>query len=173
MASCFFIGHRETSERIFPNIIETAERLICEENVTTFYVGGYGRFDCLAGEAIIQLKKKFPGIRLSLVIPYHPAIRPITAPFGYDGTFYPDGMEKVSPKYAIAKANRKMIDTSDFLIAFVTHSIPRLPEQGQGVGGVVRFVRPVAEQQAGNVLPDAAAGGRGFRPCHLNGLFAF
>ena len=96
MKSCFFIGHRETSEAILPYIAETAERLIQEENVTVFYAGGYGNFDRLDGKAIIQLKKKYAGIELFLVIPYHPADRPIETPPGYDGTFYPDGMETVS-----------------------------------------------------------------------------
>ena len=123
MKSCFFIGHRETSDAILPYIAESAERLIQEENVTIFYAGGYGNFDRLAGEAIIQLKKKYACIELFLVIPYHPADRPIETPPGYDGTFYPDGMETVSRRYAIAKANRKMIDASSFLIAFVTHTV--------------------------------------------------
>ena len=123
VASCFFIGHRETSDAILPYIAETAERLIQEENVTVFYAGGYGNFDWLAGEAIIQLKKKYAGIELFLVIPYHPADRPIETPPGYDGTFYPDGMETVSRRYAIAKADRKMIETSNYLIAYVTHSV--------------------------------------------------
>ena len=123
MKSCFFIGHRETSDEILPYIAETAERLIREENVTVFYVGGYGNFDRFAGKAIIQLKKKYAGIELFLVIPYHPADRLIETPPGYDGTFYPDGMETVSRRYAIAKADRKMIEINNYLIAYVTHSV--------------------------------------------------
>lgn len=123
MKSCFFIGHREANDAILPNIRETAERLIQEENVTAFYAGGYGNFDRLAGEAIIQLKEEYAGIELFLVIPYHPADRPIEAPPGYNGTFYPDGMEFASRRYAIVKANRKMIDDCDWLIAYVTHSV--------------------------------------------------
>ena len=121
--TCFFIGHRETKDQVLPYIIETAERLIQINHVNAFYVGGYGNFDRLAGAAIIQLKKKYQNIRLYLVIPYHPAAKPIEAPAGYDGTFYPDGMENVSRRFAIAKADRKMIETSDFLIAYVTHTV--------------------------------------------------
>ena len=75
----------------------------------------------LAREAVIRLKKKYPYIRLFLVLPYHPAVRPTKTPPGYDGTFYPDGMERVSRRYAIVKANQKMIDTCDFLISYVVH----------------------------------------------------
>ena len=97
--------------------------MIRQQQVSDFYVGMYGNFDQLAGEAVIQLKRKYPDIRLFLVLPYHPAERPIEAPPGYDGTFYPDGMEAVSRRYGIAKANRKMIDASDFLIAYVPHTV--------------------------------------------------
>ena len=122
MASCFFIGHRETAPALLPEIKAAAESLI-QQQVSDFYVGMYGNFDRLAGEAIIQLKQEHLNIRLFLVLPYHPVDRPIEAPPGYDGTFYPDGMETVSRRYAIAKANRKMIDASDFLIAYVTHTV--------------------------------------------------
>ena len=123
MASCFFIGHRETEDHILPRIIEAAEILIREKQVSEFYVGGYGGFDHLAGKAVVSLKNKYPNIRLYLVIPYHPADRPIETPVGYDGTFYPDGMEMIPPRYAISIANRKMVDSCDFLIVHVTHTV--------------------------------------------------
>lgn len=123
MASCFFIGHRETDLALLPEIKAAAERLIQQQQVSDFYVGMYGNFDRLSGEAVIQLKRDYPGVRLFLVIPYHPADRPIEAPPGYDGTFYPEGMEAVSRRYAIVKANRMMIDTCDWLVAYVTHTI--------------------------------------------------
>ncbi|MBQ6961857.1 MAG: hypothetical protein IJP78_12840 [Clostridia bacterium] len=122
MPSCFFIGHRETDAALLPKIKAAAEYLI-QQQVSDFYVGMYGNFDRLAGEAVIQLKHEYPGVRLFLVLPYHPADRPIEAPPGYDGTFYPDGMEAVSRRYAIAKANRMMIDSCDWLIAYVTHTV--------------------------------------------------
>lgn len=123
MASCFFIGHRETDASLLPKIKAAAERLIKQRQVSDFYVGMYGNFDRLAGEAVIQLKRDYSGVRLFLVLPYHPADRPIKAPPGYDGTFYPDGMEAVSRRYAIVKANRTMIVTCDWLIAHVTHTV--------------------------------------------------
>lgn len=123
MKRCFFIGHRETSRQILPDMIEAIEKLIREEQVTQFYVGGYGNFDLFAGEAVIQLKKKYRSIELFLVLPYQPAECKKEMPPGYDGTFYPDGMETVSGRYAIVKANQKMIDTCDWLIAYVTHTV--------------------------------------------------
>ena len=121
MKSCFFIGHREADERLLPVLQSTIRRLIEEEDVTEFYVGGYGGFDRIAGAAVKQLKAEYPHISLRIMIPYHPAERPVEAPNGYDGTYYPNGLEGVPKRFRIAKANRLMIDTSDWLIAYVCH----------------------------------------------------
>ena len=121
MKSCFFIGHREADERLLPVLQSTIQQLIEEEGVTEFYVGGYGGFDRIAGAAVKQLKAEYPHISLRIMIPYHPAERPVEAPNGYDGTYYPNGLEGVPKRFRIAKANRIMIDTSDWLIAYVYH----------------------------------------------------
>ena len=121
MKSCFFIGHREADERLLPVLQSVIQQLIEEEGVTEFYVGGYGGFDRIAGAAVKQLKAEYPHISLRMMIPYHPAERPVEAPNGYYGTYYPNGLEGVPKRFRIAKANRLMIDTSDWLIAYVCH----------------------------------------------------
>lgn len=121
MKCCFFIGHREADESLLPVLIETIHRLICEEDVRFFYVGGYGGFDRIAGLAVKEVKKQYSDITLNLVLPYHPSERPIEAPPGYDGTYYPEGLEKVPKRYAIVRTNRLMVDASDWLIAYVRH----------------------------------------------------
>lgn len=119
--SCYFIGHREADERLLPQLKDTIERLITEEDVSYFYVGEYGGFDSIAGAAVKQAKKQHPTVVLKLVLPYHPAERPVEAPAGYDGTYYPYGLEKVPRQYAIVRANKIMVDTSDWLVAYVRH----------------------------------------------------
>lgn len=121
MKSCFFIGHREADERLLPNLQDLIERLIIEEDVSSFYVGGYGGFDRIAGAAVKQVKMQYPQIILRQVLPYHPAERPIEAPAGFDGTYYPKGLENVPRRYAIVRANKIMVDTSDWLVAYVRH----------------------------------------------------
>lgn len=121
MKSCFFIGHREADERLLPQLVAVSERLVTEEQVSYFYVGGYGGFDHIAATAVKEVKKKHSEITLMLVLPYHPAERPVELPFGFDGTFYPEGLENVPKRYAIARANKTMINTSDWLIAYVCH----------------------------------------------------
>ena len=119
--SCYFIGHREADERLLPVLTETIQQLIRKENVQYFYVGGYGGFDRIAGLAVKEVKKQNAGITLHLVLPYHPAERAVEAPDGYDGTYYPEGLENVPSQYAIVRANKIMVDTSDWLIAYVRH----------------------------------------------------
>ena len=95
MTSCFFIGHREADERLLPVLHSAIRRLIEEESVTEFYVGGYSGFDRIAGTAVKQIKAEYPHVTLRMVIPYHPAERPVEAPDCYDETYYPDGLEGV------------------------------------------------------------------------------
>ena len=58
MKSCFFIGHRESDERLLQELEKCIERLIREEGVSFFYVGNYGGFDRLATTAVKKVKEK-------------------------------------------------------------------------------------------------------------------
>ena len=119
--SCFFIGHREASEEIYPVLYGAVKRHIAEYGVTEFIVGHYGGFDRLAASAVKEAKRFCPEVKLTLLLPYHPAERPFPIPDGFDGTFYPPGMERVPRKAAIIRANRYAVDHVDYLIAYVRH----------------------------------------------------
>lgn len=118
---CFFIGHREATEALLPSLEIAIEQHITGYGVTDFVVGGYGGFDRFAANAVIQAKKKHPQITLTLLLPYHPAERPVPKPDGFDSTFYPPDMERVPRRFAIIRANRYMVDHADYLIAYVWH----------------------------------------------------
>ena len=75
--SCFFIGHRETPDHVLPILQEVVNKHIECYGVTEFIVGHYGNFDYLAAKAVTAAKQLHPDITLSLLIPYHPAERPI------------------------------------------------------------------------------------------------
>ena len=120
--SCFFIGHREASGEIYPALDAAVEQHILEYGVTEFVVGHYGGFDRFATLAVKKAKRFYPEVKLTLLLPYHPAERPIPILDGFDGTFYPPGMECVPRRVAIVKANRYMVDHVDYLIAYVWHS---------------------------------------------------
>ena len=119
--TCFFIGHREAPDSLLPELSTEIEWHITEYGVTDFVVGQYGRFDALAAKCVKAAKKRHPEVTLTLLLPYHPYDRPIPTPPGFDGTFYPLGMETVPKRAAIIRANRYMVDHSDYLIAYVWH----------------------------------------------------
>ena len=56
--SCFFIGHREADESLIQRLEIEIERLIAEEQVRYFYVGGYGGFDQIAATAVKRAKER-------------------------------------------------------------------------------------------------------------------
>ena len=123
MRSCFFIGHREADERLLPRLELTIERLIAEENVRYYYMGGYGGFDRITAAATKRAKQKYPDITLMLVLPYHPAERAVPTPDGFDGTYYPDGLENTPKRYAIVRTNQIMVNTCDWLVCYVRHGV--------------------------------------------------
>ena len=92
--SCFLIGHREVSEKIYPALYAAIEEHTTRYGVTEFMVGRYGSFDSLAAKVVKTTKQSHPEVELTLLLPYHPAERPIPVPDGFDSTYYPPGMER-------------------------------------------------------------------------------
>ena len=121
MKSCFFIGHRRVSEDIQERLEEVVEQHICQYGVTCFTVGHYGDFDVMAARAVKEAKKRHPEVELYMLLPYHPHDQPIATPKAYDGTYYPPGMETVPKRAAIVRANRQLVEESDYLIAYWKH----------------------------------------------------
>lgn len=118
---CFFIGHRETPDALLPAIQHAVEEMITEYGVNEFVVGHYGNFDRLAASAVITAKHNHPEVSLLMLLPYHPSESPVALSTGFDGTYYPEGMEIVPRRYAIIRANHYAVDNADFLIAHVEH----------------------------------------------------
>ena len=121
MKSCFFIGHREAPEELASILGESIERHIIENGVREFVVGNYGAFDRMAARQLAAAKERHPEINIMLLTPYHPSERKINLPKGFEVSFYPPGMERVPKRLAIVRANKYMIEHSDFLIAYVWH----------------------------------------------------
>ena len=116
--TCFFIGHRDAPDTIYPALLAEVEHHITEHGVGEFIVGHYGRFDRLAARAVKESKARHPEVELTLLLPYHPSKRHIQKPEGFDSLFYPPGMEKVPYRAAIVAANRYVVDHVDYLIAY-------------------------------------------------------
>lgn len=119
--TCFFIGHREQCGEITEALEQVIERHITEYGVTEFVVGSHGCFDAAAFSALMDAKLRHPEISILELLTYHPAQRKVSPRSSFSQLYYPPGMERVPKRAAIPRANRYMVDHSDYLIAYVWH----------------------------------------------------
>ena len=121
MKLCFFIGHSDAPESLKPKLDDAIERHIADFGVDSFVVGNYGRFDWMAQSALRKAKKRRPEILVQMGVPYHPAIRRVELPDGFDSAYFPEGQENVPKRAAIPRLNRVLVNEANFLIAYVWH----------------------------------------------------
>ena len=123
MSACTFFGHRDCPSSIKEKLHEKIERLISHHRVNTFYVGTHGNFDRMAYATLVELRKRYQHIKIYRVLAYMPKLSDIAQDRSVlDDTILPEGIEKVHPRYAIVYRNNWMIDHSDYVIAYVTHT---------------------------------------------------
>ena len=113
-----FCGHREVmpKEDVRLWLYKKVEKLI-HSGVNTFALGGYGEFDLMAESVVWELKKKYPKIKMILVLPYQ---NNKIYKKQYDGVLYPN-LGEISKQYAIVHRNRWMVEWSDIVVAYVIH----------------------------------------------------
>lgn len=122
MTACTFFGHRDCPESIKTGLKREIERLICNQQVDTFYVGTQGGFDRMAYSALKELRSKFSNITVYRVLAYMPRNDTVSNDeIQSEDTFLPEGIERVHPRYAIVWRNNWMIDHSEYVIAYLTH----------------------------------------------------
>ena len=121
MKLCFFIGHRDAPDFLSGKLDEAIERHIVDFGVNSFAVGNYGHFDRMAQGALARAKKRHAEISVRLAIPYHPSLVRVDLPKGFDGSYFPEGQEKVPPKVAIPRLNKTLVNEASFLIAYVRY----------------------------------------------------
>lgn len=70
--SACFTGHRSIDkhrEVLEKDLVSVIEQLITQKRLTDFYAGGAYGFDALASLTVLQLKEKYPQVKLHLVLP--------------------------------------------------------------------------------------------------------
>ncbi len=118
MPACTFFGHRDCPETIRTKLRSTLKDLIAEHNVDMFYVGNQGRFDALVRAELRELQEEYPHIRYAVVLAYIPQ----KGAEDCSDTMLPEGIESVYPRYAISWRNNWMLQQSDYVVTYVTHS---------------------------------------------------
>lgn len=114
-----FCGHSDLYDKgeVEHWLFKITEDLI-QKGAKTFYLGGYGSFDNLAKSVLLKHKRNYPSIDIVLIVPYLSHNMPTC---GYGGTLYPP-LETVPPRFAIVKRNEWMVQESNVVVAYVTHS---------------------------------------------------
>ena len=137
MAVTFF-GHQDTPNEIEPSLRTTLVDLIENHGATEFYVGNNGKFDTMVRRQLEELFQVYP-ITYSVVLAYIP-----TKKSEYDyftNTLLPEGIETVPKRFAISYRNKWMVEQSDVVVTYVTHSF----------GGAAQF-KTMAERQGKTVI---------------------
>ena len=120
MAACTFFGHGNSPERIRAKLRETITALILDKNVDMFYVGNHGHFDSMVRSILRELQTAYPQIGYAVVLAYMPG-KPAEGE-DYSDTMLPEGIERVPKRFAISWRNNWMLERSDYVVAYVTHS---------------------------------------------------
>lgn len=135
---CTFFGHKDTPKEIEPTLRSTLIDLIENHDATEFYVGNNGNFDTMVRRQLEDLSHTYP-ITYSVVLAYLP-----TEKSEYDdftNTIYPEGIETAPKRFSISWRNKWMIQQSDAVVTYVTHSF----------GGAAQF-KALAQRQGKTVI---------------------
>lgn len=114
-----FCGHAKLnySEAVKKNLHKELDILI-NSGADKFLLGGYGGFDIISAITVRELKKTYPHITSTLVIPYLDCKHDFSL---YDDSVYPS-LENIPKRYAIVKRNEWMINQCDILISGVINT---------------------------------------------------
>ena len=122
MAACCFFGHRDCPDTIKPRLREVLVQLIERDGVDQFYVGHQGAFDAIVLSVLRELALLYPQIRYDIVLAYMPQGKADFDTEMTQHTLLPEGIETVPRRFAIDRRNRWMLQQSDYVVAYVTHS---------------------------------------------------
>ena len=118
--TCTFFGNRNAPNEIRSELEYVLTDLIENHSVEQFYVGNNGNFDRLVRGVLRDLQGRYPHIRYFVVLAYMPTHK--SEEEDAADTVFPDGLESVPQKFAIAKRNEWMMSQADLVIAYVAHT---------------------------------------------------
>ena len=140
MNTCTIFVYSDAPAEIKTNLEFSIKDLIVNKNVSVFYFGNQGKFDFYVKEVLTELKFEFPHIKTYLVLAYLPNKKTDISLLKIDSIF-PEGIETVPKQFAISWRNKWMINNSQYVITYITHSW----------GGAAKF-KELAEKKNKNVV---------------------
>ena len=143
MVCCFF-GHRDAPDGLTEHLLPLLSCLI-DEGIDSFLVGNQGSFDSTVLHTLRLLKEKHPHITYSVVLAYMPGVKDEWSAYEPMETLYPEGLDSVHPRYAISWRNKWMLNQSEYVVTYITHSW----------GGASQFAE-MAERQKKHIIKISA-----------------
>lgn len=109
--------------------------LIEQHGVDRFYVGRQGAFDAMTRAVLRELAEVYPHISYAVVLERLP-VQKDEAVWNFSDTIFPEGLEIVPPRFAIARRNEWMLRQADYVVTYVTY----------GWGGAAQFAEKACRQ---------------------------
>ena len=116
---CTFFGHRDTSTVIKEKVRAAILELLQQEQDIEFCVGNNGSFDFIVQGVLKELKKSGVFLKYKIVLS---ALGEKALGGEQEVTFFPEGLEKALPKFAISKRNEWLIKNANVAIVRVGFS---------------------------------------------------
>lgn len=142
--SVCFTGHRNVkmSQELILRLNKTLTNLI-ENGATDFYVGGALGWDTLCEQAVIDLRKKFPQIKLHLILPCSPEEQTARWEHSQKEEYYKylknaDTVEYTSDHYydgCMKVRNARLVDLADCCVCYYDN------RSRSGTGQTIRMAK--------------------------------
>lgn len=132
----------------------TVRQLIQQNRDIEFLVGNQGAFDKMVLSVLRVCKKEHPQITYSVVLAYFPENSEESV---YDQmeTIYPEGLERVPKRFAIARRNEWLLKESDTVIAYVNYQsngagtyVEKARKKGKRVINLAEMINSKREEEA-------------------------
>ena len=141
---CCFTGHRtlKITPELKGRLWDTLCRLVEEYNVTDFYAGGAVGWDMLCERAVLALKKKYPKVRLHLILPCSPEAQSARwsaeqRAMLFDIQTQADSCACLSEAYyngCMKKRNEELVKNADYCVCYYNSA-----DVSSGTGQTVRM----------------------------------
>lgn len=119
MSVCTFFGHSDCYG-FQEDVLRSAIEDVYKQGTKAFMVGNQGSFDSMVRRCLKSLSAQYPDLQYSVVLAYLPVEKD---PWDdMSDTMYPEGLEKVHPKFAIDWRNRYLVGASDVCVCYINHT---------------------------------------------------
>lgn len=103
---------------IEPLIENQIRKLINDENVDTFWIGGDGWFDVYVSGILQKLKQEYPYIKIILIVANPRQLEFQENKFPFDDFQYPEEVKSVPLEKAVFVRNYYMATNTDYIIVY-------------------------------------------------------